>query len=427
MRVIPSKSITRRTLLKLAATIAAMPLWRTTTWAQDGAQWRITGRNIDVLAAFDQVMMDFMAARNIHGGAFALTWQGRLMTARGYNLGDTPDELVVPTSLFRIASLSKPITATAILQLVEQRRLTLNTRITNLIEIAPERPADRDPRWDDITILSLLQHSGGFDREQSFDPMFHDVQISEALGVPLPISIEHIIQYMASRPLDFDPATRYAYSNFGYELLRLALETVTGQRYYDYVQQHILSPLGIQDMRLARSLEQHRAPNEVTYYNGTRRLPRQNVVDPSLPPTWPYGGYNLENMVGSAGWLASVVDMARFSTAFDDIFNSPLLSADSIRTMFRAPSFGTHTDGSYYGCGWDVRPMQTWYNTWHIGSLAGVFTLMMRRYDGLNWIAFFNQRRDLSGLSYYEIDTLLYDTAAQLTQVPDHDLFTNYF
>lgn len=420
--------LTRRDLLKLAGMLAALPIvGETAAAAAQSDRWQLTGREINVLSAFDAVIQDFMAIRNIRGAAFALTWQRRLMTARGYNYGDDLTELVVPTSLFRIASLSKPITATAILQLIEQRRLTLNTRITNLLTITPDGNYRRDPRWDDITILNLLQHAGGFDRQASADPMFRDVQIAGQLGVDLPISIDHIVTYMAGQTLDFDPGTRYAYSNFGYELLRLALETVTGGTYQDYVQANILAPLGIADMGLAASLASGRLANEVSYFNGSNRLPRVNVVDPSATATWPYGGYNLENMVGSAGWLSSVVDMARFMTAYDDIFQSPLLSPDSIRLMFREPSFGQNEYGSYYACGWDVRPMGAWYNTWHIGSLAGVFTLMLRRHDGLNWVVFFNQRRDPSGENYYDIDPLLYETAAALTTVPDHDLFETYF
>ncbi len=420
--------LTRRDLLKLVGLVATLPLIEHSApvFSQE-SRWRTTGNTIDVLAAFDQVMMDFMRARNIPGGAFALTWQRRLMTARGYNYGADNNELVVPSSLFRIASLSKPITATAILQLIEQRRLTLTTRLTNLVPIVAENSARRDPRWDNITVLHLLQHSAGFDRTESSDPMFRDVQISAALGIAMPISLADILTYMAAQPLDFDPGTRYAYSNLGYELLRLVIEAATGQSYQAYIQGNVLAPLGIRNMRLARSLSAGRAPNEVSYYNSTNRLPRANVIDPSGPLSWPYGGYNLENMVGSAGWLASVVDMARFSTAFDDVFNSPLLSADSIRLMFRQPNFGANQYGSYYGCGWDVRPVAAWYNTWHIGSLAGVFTLMLRRHDGLNWVAFFNQRRDPSGNDYYEIDPMLYETAAALTQVPDHDLFEQYF
>lgn len=420
--------LSRRDILRLSALLATYPLANTMYKASaQGSQWRITGMQIDVLSQFDAAIQDFMAVRNIPGGVFALTWQGRLMTARGYNYGDDNEELVVPSSLFRIASLSKSITATAVLQLVEQRRLTLNTRITNLVNIETDRAADRDPRWDDITILNLLQHAGGFDRQQSFDPMFSDQRISDALRIPLPISIRDVINFMAEQPLDFDPGSRYAYSNFGYELLRLAIEAATGQSYSSYVQANVLGPMGITSMRLARSLASGRAPNEVSYHNGSNRLPRINVIDPTLEATWPYGGYNLENMVGSAGWLASVVDIAKFTTAFDDIFNSPLLNVDSIRLMFRQPSFGTDEFGSYYGCGWDVRPLAGWYNTWHIGSLGGVFTLMLRRYDGLNWVVFFNQRRDPSGESYYDIDQTLYDIADDLRAVPDHDLFVNYY
>ena len=426
-----TRLLTRRAVLKLAATLATLPVAGTSRpvdHATAQSNWRITGPQIDVLNNFDAVMMDFMQTHDIPGGALALTWQGQLLTARGFNRSDDNGELVVPTSLFRMASLSKPLTATAVLQLIEQRLLTLDTRIVNLLAITPYTDTPRDPRWEQVTVRHLLQHSAGFDRRLSFDPMFHDEEIADALGGGLPIALDDIIAFVAAQPLDFDPGTREAYSNFGYALLGRVVEAVTGRSYAQTVQENVLAPLGITRMQLGRTLPTDRLPGEVRYYSSSSSQPRVNVVNPAGDRDWAYGGYNLENLAAAAGWVGSVVDYARFATAFDRIFESPILSGSSIQTMFAVPRFGLNEFGYHYGCGWYVRPMEGWVNTWHFGTLAGGFTLVLRRWDGMDWVVAFNQRRRRgdSNASYYDIDWMLYDTAASLTTVPDHDLFTTY-
>src|SRR5262249_60741998 len=91
-------------------------------------------------------------------------------------------EAVESTALFRIGSISKPITAVAILQLVEQGKLALNAGVWELLRL-PE-PSDR--RWKRVTILHLLQHTGGWDRDESIDPMFRSAEIARALRVSQP-------------------------------------------------------------------------------------------------------------------------------------------------------------------------------------------------------------------------------------------------
>ena len=81
----------------------------------------------------------------------------------------------------------------------------------------------------------------------------------------------------------------------------------------------------------------------------------------------------------------------------------------------------------YYACGWDVRDWgDDGRNTWHSGSLDGTHTLMVMRWDGVNWCVLFNQRDDPSGLSYWDIDGLLHFAADAVTGWPDHDLFGIY-
>src|SRR5262249_38714238 len=156
-------------------------------------------------------------------------------------------EPVRPRSLFRIASVSKPITSAAVLQLVEQGKLGLDDRVVDLLDVRhngdPIAPAD--PRLKRVTIRHLLQHRGGWDRDKSFDPMFRSVRIAREFGTRPPAGPELIIASMWKRPLDFDPGARSCYSNFGYCVLGRVIEKVSGISYEAYVREHILAPLGI--------------------------------------------------------------------------------------------------------------------------------------------------------------------------------------
>ena len=215
-------------------------------------------RKFSIDQAFDREMEAFMQARNIPGGALAVVKDRRLVYARGYGWADREKMIPVqPASLFRIASVSKPITAVAVLKLIEEGRLSLDTRALPLLGLTPLIASFRDPepRLRQITIRHLLQHTGGWDRDKSFDPMFRPEQIAQAAHSPSPATAEQIIRYMLSMPLAFDPGTRHAYSNFGYCVLGRVIEKVTGGPYEKFVREKILAPAGITDMRIGATLD----------------------------------------------------------------------------------------------------------------------------------------------------------------------------
>ena len=330
-------------------------------------------------------------------------------------------EPVEPDSFFRIASLSKPITAAAVFKLIEKGKFRLSTPVVSLLKVKPhlEKGAESDPRLRRITIRHLLNHTGGFDREASFDPMFKSVDIANALGVSPPAGPRAIIRYMWGRPLDFDPGERYAYSNFGYCVLGRVIEDVTGKSYEAFVREEILKPLGIHRMRIGCSLRSQRAPGEVLYYDPNGKLKPAVVGSIGKPVPAPYGSFYLESMDSHGGWLASAVDLARFAAAFHDRGNCPILSRRSIEAMFERPrgSAGYGKDGSpsptYYACGWQVRPLERGgENEWHAGALPGTATLLVRRHDGVGWVVLFNRRNDPSGVFLVKlIDPLLHRAA----------------
>ena len=388
-----------------------------------------TGTADPNLVSFDTTVIRFMQQRNIPGGALAVVKDGRLVYARGYGWADVDRGIPVePGSLFRIASLSKMITAAAVMTLVEQSRLNLDAPAMPLLGLSQTRDQAMvaDPRMWRITVRQLLQHTGGFDRDKSFDPMFRSSEIASAVGAPAPANQIAIIRYMLSRPLDFDPGTRYAYSNFGYCVLGRIIEHVSGMSYGAYVQKYVLGPIGIRDMRLGRTALSQAALGEVRYYQPN---------DGNVPSVYPdqgsvpfcYGGYNLEAMDSHGGWIASAIDLAKFAVNVDRLFTP---SNEAQLYARPAPPVGYDSNGApsawYYGLGWQVRPIgNRGLNRWHTGSLPGTYTLLVRRFDGLSWVVLFNERSEGSIPADDDIDPALHQAADAVKIWPSGNLFPN--
>ncbi len=401
------------------------------TEASAERQWQVTGRDVSELSSFDNTMKTFMTSRNISGGALAVTYNSRLVLARGYTYTDDPQDIttVQPTSLFRIASISKPITAAAIMRLVQEGRLKLSDKLTSILTLKPPAGQTADSRLANITVLNLLQHLGGYDSVKA-NLEGEDIQIAKSLNLSLPISKYDIMTYMTGQPLQNIPGTAYAYSNYGYLLLGRIIEKITGQSYEDYVRQQILLPLGISQMRIGRSFSEFRQYNEVIYHSDYTKI---SVFDNSsrIVPAQ-YGGRNLENGDSIGGWLASAIDLARFASMFDNSFANPVLNKNSVTTMFALPENMNPAQYKlgdwYYACGWNVRDYGNNYvNTWHAGGLEGTYALMVRFASGIiNYTVLFNHD-DLSGQSNYgDIDTMLKDAFNALSAWPQHDLFSEY-
>jgi N-acyl-D-amino-acid deacylase len=381
--------------------------------------------------SFKPVISDLMAKWGIPGGAVGLVKDGRLVMAEGYGFADRErGRTAQADSLFRIASLSKPITAVAALKLVEEGRLGLDDKAFRLLDdMKPPPGAFFDPRLTDITVRDLLRHSGGFDRAASGDPMFKPMDIAGAMGVAPPASVETIIRYMFTQPLDFPPGTQYAYSNFGYCLLGRIIERVTGERYRDFVRTHILKPMGITDMRPGRTERKSRADGEVVYYDvpGSWLTPS---VFPFIrdPVALPDGGFHLEAMDSHGGWLASVVDLMRFLTAVDGRSRRRgFLKPETIAEMTARPPLAEYRDApTYYALGWQVRPQGNDANWWHTGSLTGSAAIMVRAHNGLAWAALFNSLPTDADAFLAELDRALWKAAEGVAAWPRGDLFNSF-
>jgi len=372
-----------------------------------------------VLPGLDKEVQRFMKRWEIPGGSLALVKDGQLLYTKAYGQADN-DIPTQPYHLFRIASLSKPITAMAILKLQEQGKLKLNDKVfgpKGILNTAEYTFTDK--RVKDITVRHLLQHRGGWNRDTNIngDPMFNPVYIAHLMGVPAPASAKTIIRYVLKKQLDFSPGKRFAYSNIGYTVLGRVIEQLSGLSYEQYVQENILQPAGITDMRLAHNYYNDRIPDEVKYYEEADTPPMPDIKDGQHLVSWPYGGFNIEAMDAHGGWLASAPDLAKLLVAIDGLGNKPdILSPAEIAQMFK-PDRQNRT----YALGWMVN---RYGSAWHTGSLPGSSTLMARLPDGAAWVILFNGRHD-SPIYFSDLDALMWRALHRVRNLPSQDLFNS--
>ncbi|MEO8495538.1 MAG: serine hydrolase domain-containing protein [Planctomycetota bacterium] len=430
----------RRTFLAMTAASAAGLAVHGPVLAQPAqSKLPVTGTPNRSLEPFDKLMTSFLQENKVPGASLAITSNRRLVYARGFGYADVEKkESVQPAALFRIASVSKPITAVAVMQLVAKDKLKLDDKVMDRMMLMPflAEGAQPDPRWNQITVRQCLQHTGGWDRSKSYDPIVRPQEIARTLGIQLPVEPEHVVRYMMGQPLDFNPGERHAYSNLGYLVLGRIIEAVTGQQYEAYVQQEVLGPLGVTAARLGLAQLANRTKDEVRYYDSKLRTgPCLFAPQIGQQVPLPYGAENFEAYEAHGGWIASAVELVKFASALDDPARCPILAAKAIEEMWSRPdgNAGAEPDGrpkaAFYGCGWNVRPIGTTgkSNTWHTGNIAGTESLLVRRWDGLNWAVLFNtcfnpEGKLLAGL----IDGRLHEAAGMVKVWPRSDQFGRF-
>ncbi len=387
------------------------------------------GSPVGGFEAFDELLRSFAEQHAIPGAALAVGRAGELLYARSFGFANLDEKIPVePHALFRIASISKPVTAVAILQQVERGQLTLDTRVWELLKL--DEPTD--PRWKLVTVRHLLQHTGGWNPSAGFDPMFMSVAFAAEAGTPPPAGPAEIIRAMLKRPLDGDPGTKYAYSNFGYCLLGRVLESLpsaAGRSYEQIVRDEVFTPVGALSPRIGRTLTT--SVDEVRYsmpvIDAEPPVREDSVFTPGEKVAPPYGAWHLEAMHAHGGWIASAPDLVRFAMGCDEAAAEPtsprkaLLSRSTIDEMFAKPTDTTAKEPDvWYGHGWNVRMTGsgTGRNTWHLGALDGTSTILVRRSDGMSWAVLFNMRKNAKGEELARLIDPLVHGAANAVPAP---------
>lgn len=303
----------------------------------------------------------FMQQYAVPGLSVAIGHSGRLIYQDAFGWADREarDE-AIPAHLFRICSISKPITSVAVFTLIEEGRLRLADKVFGQGAVLGTEYGHPPSPVDEITIEHLLTHTSGGWPNNGTDPMFHTRHSSQA----------ELIAFALYQPLQNQPGHVFAYSNFGYCVLGRVIEKIVGQSYADFVRDSVLRRCGINDMTIGGDTLDERRSGEVRYYG-------QNGED----PYWT----KVTRMDSCGGWIASPTDIVKFTMHVSG-FAKPdnILRPETITTMTTASA-----QNANYARGWQVNEAKTW---WHEGSLPGSNAIMVRTNAGFCWAAGANSR-----------------------------------
>jgi CubicO group peptidase (beta-lactamase class C family) len=248
---------------------------------------------------------DTLAGEDQFSGAVLITRGDRVLFSRAYGLADRRRRISnTLRTRFRIGSMNKMFTATAILQLVEAGKVKLTAPLGTYLPDYPNREVATK-----VTIGQLLTHTGG--TGDIFGPDF-DAHRKELR------TLADYVKLYGKRGLEFAPGSHWAYSNYGFILLGVVIEKVTGQGYYDYEQQHVYAPAG---MTRSGSLPEAQAVPDRSI--GYTKSPGATAWVPNTD-TLPYRG------TSAGGGYSTVEDLARFAHA---LLSHKLLSPDSTKLL----------------------------------------------------------------------------------------------
>jgi serine beta-lactamase-like protein LACTB len=280
------------------------------------------------------------------GMSVALVLDDQLVWSKGFGLADVENNVPArPDTVYRIASISKTIAATAVMQLVERGRVQLDDPIQKYVPAFPSKGEQT------ITIRHLLTHTSGIRHYREGEMESRDAYqtVAEAMRV------------FKDDPLLFAPGTKYSYSTYGFNLLAGVVEIASGVTYEEYLRQHVWGPAGMRSTYFDHpdAIIPHRA--------------RQYVRADSSVHNAPYADLSIKWAGG--GVLSTAEDLARFHIALD---RGILLKPDTMSQMY-APA--RLTDGTVidYGLGWrvwkDARG-HAWIG--HSGGATGGTTFLLR-------------------------------------------------
>ena len=300
-----------------------------------------------------------MQAQQIPGVSLAVVKDGKIVLARGFGLANVEHQVPVrPETIFQSGSTGKQFTATAVMMLVEEGKLSLDDKITKYFPEAPES-------WGKITLRHLLTHTSGMtDYPPDFD-------------LRRDYTEDDLLQRIKKIPLAFQPGEKWSYSNLAYVTLGILIHKVSGKFYGDFLQERIFKPL---DMSTARIIsEADIIPNRAAGYRvANGQLKNQNWVSPSL------------NTTADGALYLTVYDMAKWDAA---LYTEKLLKRSSLEQMW-TPVKLNDGNTSPYGFGWGLGNVRGHHIIEHGGSWQG-FKAQISRYvdDKLTIILFANQTR----------------------------------
>ncbi len=365
---------------------------------------------------FDRDIESFIRRWEFKGATFALMRNDSLIYAKGYGYADVENNIKCEANhLFRVASVSKLLTATAIMKLVESKKLTLSSQVFGEEGILCDTMFLhlRNPNLKRITVEHLLRHTAGFSSPHG-DPAFANFSIARQLDCELPLNTDDMVVYATHNRLRYQPGGSYDYSNLGYIILGKIIEKVSGMDYEEYVQKSILHPIGCYDMFIGRSFEKNRDPQEVNYYE-VKEAEEVEAYDGSGVMCMKSNGGNNISLLGSAGgWVSSSVEMLKFVASIDDYaLRKSILSDESIDVM-------TATSRYKHSIGWASTSKYGWLRS---GSMAGTSALIKKQNDGYTWVFIANSSAWIGPNITKYISSYVSRAISRVKEWPERDMF----
>lgn len=368
----------------------------------------------------DKYFRSFIRKWNIVGLSVAIVKDDKLIYTKGFGYANKElNEKMAPTNILRIASVSKLVTAAAIMKLQEKNYLTLEDKVFGKDGILndPSFLSYKDKRFEEITIRHLLSHSAGWLMRYG-DHMFMNRTIARKMKAKLPLDLNTIIKFAMTKRLHFQPGTYSSYSNLGYAILSRIIEKITNRSYENFVRTEILEPIDIYDMSLAFNFEEERKINEVKYYeqknarlvksfNGSNKLVKKS-----------YGGNDVRLLGGAGAWLASSISLARFVCAIDgkDGDIEDILSEESIEEMLDS--------GRLDPLGWRSVRNDVYCRT---GSFSGTSALVKKLPNGYTYVVLCNSSSWKASKFPPYISGMMNKVIKKIEQTDNYDLFDKYF
>jgi CubicO group peptidase (beta-lactamase class C family) len=353
-------------------------------------EWTTVG--VGHAPAVDQVLRETLEASNVRGASIAVTENTRLVFTRGYTWAEPGYPAVQPTTLFRLASVSKAFAGVAAHQLIAAGRMRLTDTVQSILNLrTPSGGAPPDPDFSAITVDDLLIHNS------RLNPDFYwsDLDVAAAFNTALPVSEAQLASYKASEPL---LATAPEYSNWGYGLLGIVIAHVAGApTFYDAIKASILDPLGIRRIRPATSLVGANYADEARYHRTSEAaldlLTAPSVMTADRPPVADvYGNVHLESGAAGGGLSGAAVDTARFVAAFSVNRQNPMLKRSAILNML---DLAAHSGRPRAGHGFDaVTPVGSGYHCEKGGYLWTAQGAINFDLDGLGVVIQYNGVND---------------------------------
>lgn len=306
-------------------------------------QESVSPAGADALKAYESFVVEQMALDGIPGLSVGFS-KGDFTWARGFGYADLENPVPAkPESSYRIASITKTVTAMAVLHLAEAGKINLDSQIQTYVPYFPRK------KWP-VTVRQLLGHLGGISHYKN-DPA--EGHIKEPKDTRQAIAIFQDFDLVA------EPGTRYTYSSYGFNLLGAAIEGASGIPYGEYIKSFIFMPLGMKESRLDNPRDV--IPNRVRGYIFIGRdLKNSEYVDVS-------------SRFSSGGVRSTVVDLLKYASG---IMEGRLLKEATYREMFSSMALrsGLFT---WTGMGWEVQPWGSHFTVSKGGSQPETRTFLL--------------------------------------------------